>query len=166
MDVQVIALSDAHREIVDATIRDAWSGPLIVSRGRIIDTSANPGFVVVDDTERVRAFVTYEIRNDEAEITTLYSMDRRRGYATALLESVAALAREQGLRRVWLITTNDNSGAIGFYERRGFDRVAVHVGAVDRSRELKPSIPLLGTDGIPIRDECEFQIILEPLGSA
>ncbi|HOK32650.1 MAG TPA: GNAT family N-acetyltransferase, partial [Limnochordia bacterium] len=33
--------------------------------------------------------------------------------------------------------------------------------AVERSREIKPEIPLLGVDGIPIRDEIELVKILK-----
>jgi hypothetical protein len=33
----------------------------------------------------------------------------------------------------------------------------VHRGAVERSRELKPEIPLVSNDGTPIRDELEYE---------
>jgi len=32
------------------------------------------------------------------------------------------------MRRVFLITTNDNLHALDFYQRRGFELVAVHCG--------------------------------------
>ena len=50
--------------------------------------------------------------------------------------------------------------ALGFYQKRGFRLVAVHPGAVNESRKLKPEIPLIGNDGIPIRDEIELEIVL------
>ena len=65
-----------------------------------------------------------------------------------------------GCRRVWLITTNDNLRALRFYQRRGFRLVAVHPNALARSRELKPSIPEIGLDGIPLRDELELELTL------
>ena len=37
---------------------------------------------------------------------------------------------------------------------------AVHLNALNFSRELKPSIPLTGIDGIPLLHEIEFEIIL------
>jgi len=56
-------------------------------------------------------------------------------------------------------TTNDNAHAIGWYERRGCRVVAVHDGAVDRSRAtLKPSIPLVGAGGVEINDEVELEL--------
>jgi len=77
-----------------------------------------------------------------------------------MLEAVAAVAREEGCRRVWLITTNDNLRALRFYQRRGFHLVAMHPNALARSRELKPSIPEIGLDGIPLRDELELELSL------
>jgi hypothetical protein len=53
---------------------------------------------------------------------------------------------------LWVITTNDNTDALRFYQRRGFCLVKVHRGAVDRSRaSLKPEIPVVGAYGIPLR---------------
>jgi len=82
------------------------------------------------------------------------------GSGTALMEAVAAAARDAGCRRVWLITTNDNLRALRFYQRRGFRLAALHRDALDRSRELKPSIPDVGLDGIPLRDELELELTL------
>ena len=59
----------------------------------------------------------------------------------------------QGVRELWLLTTNDNVDALRFYQRRGFALAELHVGGVDRARSLKPWIPSVGSDGIPMRDE-------------
>ena len=48
-----------------------------------------------------------------------------------------------------------------FYQKRGFHLVAVHQNALDYSRTLKPEIPLIGMDGIPLRDEIELEIVLK-----
>ncbi len=60
-----------------------------------------------------------------------------------------------------MITTNDNTPAIRFYQKRGFSLVAVHRNAIAESRKLKPEIPLAGVDGIPIRDEIELELLLK-----
>jgi hypothetical protein len=36
--------------------------------------------------------------------------------------------------------------------------IAVHPGAVDEARRLKPSISVTGEYGIPIQDELEFEL--------
>ena len=78
------------------------------------------------------------------------------GIGSALLGKLADIAREQNCRGIWLITTNDNTDAMRFYQRRGFYFVAVHKDAIKYSRKLKPEIPEIGNHGIPIRDEIEL----------
>ena len=84
------------------------------------------------------------------------------GWGTALVDAATAVARAAGCRRVWLITTNDNIDALRFYQRRGFTLVAVHAGAIDAARRVKPAIPRVGGHGIPIRDEIELERRLDP----
>jgi RimJ/RimL family protein N-acetyltransferase len=74
---------------------------------------------------------------------------------------VLKVARDSDCRRVWLITTNDNLSAMGFYQRRGFQFVAIYRNAVDEARKIKPEIPILGGNKIPIHDEIELEIILD-----
>ena len=57
-------------------------------------------------------------------------------------------------------TTNDNLNALRFYQKRGFVLVAVHRNAMEQARKLKPEIPLIGNDGIPLRDEIELEMLL------
>ena len=73
-------------------------------------------------------------------------------------------AARAGCRRLWLITTNDNTPAINFYRHLGFSLVAIHEGAVNLSRRLKPEIPETGVGGVPIRDELEFEISMLAAG--
>jgi ribosomal protein S18 acetylase RimI-like enzyme len=82
---------------------------------------------------------------------------------TALLDGARRVASGLGLRRVWLITTNDNVDALRFYQRRGLCIAAVHPGAVDRGRLAKPAIPLDGEYGIPIHDEIELETLQSPV---
>ena len=60
----------------------------------------------------------------------------------------------------WLVTTNDNLDAIRLYQRHGFRLAEVHSGAVDRARELKPTIPVMGQHGIEMHDELVFRRVL------
>jgi hypothetical protein len=60
-----------------------------------------------------------------------------------------------------LVTTNDNLDALRFYQRRGLRITAVHPGAVDRSRAVKSTIPLVGAYGIPLRDELIMELRLD-----
>jgi hypothetical protein len=51
--------------------------------------------------------------------------------------------------------------ALRFYQKQGFMIAALHRNAIAASRRLKPEIPEIGFDGIPIRDEIELEIIFD-----
>jgi ribosomal protein S18 acetylase RimI-like enzyme len=104
--------------------------------------------------------LTYRFEDDACEIVSLNALTRGRGVGTALLSAAREVAADAGCRRIWLVTTNDNTPAMRFYERRGFRQSAVYRDALDRSRVLKPEIPEIGLNGVPIRDEIEYEILL------
>ncbi len=151
-------LGEGDREWARATLRELW-GETVVSRGRVHDATVLPGFVAGDDDEPA-GLLTYRVDGDECEVVTIDAFPEGRGAGTALLEAAAAAARDAGCRRLWLITTNDNLRALRFYQRRGFKLAALHRDALVRSRELKPSIPEVGMEGIPLRDELELELRL------
>jgi hypothetical protein len=51
--------------------------------------------------------------------------------------------------------------AIAFYERCRLRLAAVHPGAVDAARAIKPEIPEFAGDSTPISDELEFELGLD-----
>jgi len=150
-------ITEETRPFIDAQIAESWSGPFIVTKGKLLDTREHPGFTAIADGA-VAGYILYRIDNDECEITVLESLRQRQGIGSALIKNVLQTARDAGCRRVWLITTNDNTGAIRFYQRFGFSLKAVYINAMEASRKLKPQIPLTGDDGIPIAHEFEFEI--------
>jgi N-acetylglutamate synthase-like GNAT family acetyltransferase len=138
-------------------LEEHWGGEKMVVRGTIVYPAELPGFVA-EHNGAVVGLVTYQIADDACEIISIDSMEPGMGIGTALLESVIWAATEADCDRLWLITTNDNLEALGFYQKRGFQLVALYPGAVDRSRMVKPSIPTIGESGIPIRDEIELEL--------
>ena len=79
------------------------------------------------------------------------------GIAVLEDKKIIAAARQKHCKKVIVITTNDNINAIRFYQKRGFDMVKLYHNALDASRRLKPQIPLIGENGIPLRHEIEFE---------
>jgi GNAT superfamily N-acetyltransferase len=120
------------------------------------DASQLPALVAVHKKRR-SGLVTYRMAEKECEIVTLNSLVENVGIGTALLDAVTGLARLERCTRVWLITTNDNTNALHFYQRRGFRIADIHIGAIEESRKLKAEIPLVGYNGIPILDEIELE---------
>jgi ribosomal protein S18 acetylase RimI-like enzyme len=153
-------LAPSDETWVAALLTEHWGGREVVSRGRVWDAAALPGFIAEVAGEPA-GLLTYRVEGDQCEVVSLDSLREGLGIGSALLEAAHAVAREAGCRRVWLITTNDNIHAIRFYQRRGYCMAALHKGAIDAvDRPLKPSIPEVGMHGIPIRDEIEFEYLL------
>lgn len=152
-------INESVQNKVNQILQDEWHCPPSISKGRVIDTTRLPGFVFLID-EAVQGVITYNIDGNECEIVTLNSLTQNKGIGTALINAVLEVAKEEKCSRLWLITTNDDINAIRFYQKRGFDLVAAHINAMDVSRKLKPSIPLIGMDNIPIKHELEFEIVL------
>jgi hypothetical protein len=59
-----------------------------------------------------------------------------------------------------VVTTNDNTSALHFYQKMGFYFHKLRVCIVEESRKIKPQIPLIGNFNIPIWDEIELEMIL------
>jgi len=58
-----------------------------------------------------------------------------------------------------VVTTNDNTNTLRFYRNMGFRLQELRVGIVKESRKIKPQIPLVGNNHIPIRDEIELEMV-------
>jgi len=156
MSYGIEPISNDHRIFVDAQIAESWAGPYAASRGVLHDTQNQPGFVAVEDGQ-ILGYILYDCAGGDCEITVLQSLRERRGIGRALIDAVTEQAKRTKCRRVWLITTNDNMYAIRFYQRIGFALRAVHINAMEEARKIKPQIPLLGEDDIPIAHEFEFE---------
>lgn len=149
-------LDNNDQQWVSQFIARRWGSDIIVVHGVTYQPSTLPGFAAVQEGEIV-GLITYQIEEKDCGIVSLDSLRESQGIGTALMEAVKKVALEAGCCRIWLITTNDNLHALRFYQKRGFVLVAVHRGAVTASRKIKPEIPLMGADGIPIRDEIELE---------
>jgi ribosomal protein S18 acetylase RimI-like enzyme len=127
-----------------------FGGRMQARLGELVDVLALPGVVAGHDGA-LTGLATYRRAGTATELAVLVTEPPGKGLGTQLIDAVVeAIA---GTSRIWLVTTNDNVRALRFYQRRGFRIVGVEVGGVDRARKLKPSIPLVGDDGIELHDE-------------
>jgi GNAT superfamily N-acetyltransferase len=134
--------------------RDHWGSELMVIHGETIHCDQVEGFIFGEWV----GLLTFLIRAAGCEIISLDSLQKSRGIGTALIDEVIQEAKARKCRRLFLVTTNDNLNALRFYQKRGFELAALHRGAVNESRKLKPSIPVIGENGIPLRDELELEM--------
>jgi RimJ/RimL family protein N-acetyltransferase len=154
--MQVRRVADDDRAWIAEVVAAEFASPKVVSRGRVHDTSLLDGFVVENDGRPVGCALWHEIDGD-AELAVLVTTYRGAGAGTALLDAVIEYARAHHWKRLWLITTNDNTDSLRLYQRAGWDWVAWHRDAVTEARALKPELPREGAHGIPIRHEIEFE---------
>jgi ribosomal protein S18 acetylase RimI-like enzyme len=153
------ATTPADRPRVIAVLTDAFAGPAQAVRGRLYPADELPAFIAEREGEPV-GLISYLIEANACEIMALVSLEEDRGIGTALLEAAADAARAAGCGKLRIVTTNDNTRALRFYQKRGLRLVALYVNAEEEARKLKPEIPLTGNDGIPLRDELELEMEL------
>jgi len=152
-------LTISDRDWVARRITESWGAETVVAHDEIYRPAELPGFAAMFEDE-IAGLLTFHIQGKACEIVTLDSWREGLGVGSALIEAATQAARRVGCRRLWLITTNDNTHALRFYQKRGFVIAAIHVNALEKARRLKPEIPLIGEDGIPLRDEIELEMIL------
>jgi len=150
--------SDDDVDAVRAYLREQ-NAIRIARNGELVDPLEQPMLLAfsAEQPGEIAGLLTW-IDGEEVEILTLHAVAQQQGVGTALIEALAERCAERGRERLIVTTTNDNLGALRFYQRRGFRLRALRAGAVDESRsQLKPSIPAEGDDGIPKRDEIELE---------
>lgn len=157
--MDICQIDQKNRKEIDAFIVRRWFSLRMVVHGESIDLGAADGWYADQDDEVV-GLITYRVSDGAMEILSLDSLNEHHGTGTALLDTAVSYARNSGISKITLITTNDNLSALRFYQKRGFDMVRLFRNAVDRSRKLKPEIPLFGTDGIPLKHEIELEMDL------
>jgi GNAT superfamily N-acetyltransferase len=135
-----------------ALLLERWNGAVMHVHGATIDGTTLPALVA---GER-KGLATYRIMDAEAELVSLDAVEPGRGVGTLLLSALTERLRAQGVQRLWVTTSNDNLVALAFYQKRGFRLHLVRAGAIDETRRLKPGIPLVAENGIPIRDEIDL----------
>lgn len=154
-------LTATDKPVVTPILVREWGAAEVaaLSIGGVIDASTLPGWLAEADGEVV-GLLTYLIKGETAELVTINAFAGG-GVGAALLTALADDLRGTPVRRIHVTTTNDNTRALRFYQRTGFQLTALRVDAISAARKLKPEIPSHGLDGIPIRDELELGMELQ-----
>ena len=150
-------ISSLNRNLVDEFIEQHWYTTTMIIRGKEIDMTKTEGFYF-SKGEDIIGLITYIVYENILEVTSLDSLQENQGIGSKLLDAVIYEAKNRRLQKIVLITTNDNINAIRFYQKRGFDMVRLYHNALNISRKMKPEIPLIGENSIPLRHEIEFEL--------
>lgn len=156
--MDILQIDRTNRGKINDFIVRQWFTLQMVVHGESIDLGTADGWYVPGNDDII-GLITYRISGDEMEILSLDSLRENHGIGTALLNRALSKARCDGLKRVKLITTNDNLRALQFYQKRGFDMVKLYHNVLEQSRKLKPEIPLIGMNDIPLKHEIELEMV-------
>ena len=157
--MDICQIDQTNRADIDAFLIRQWFCLQMVVHGESFDLSMADGWYALEDNEIV-GLITYQLIDKAMEILSLDSLLENQGIGTALLGQAVKHAKDIGIKRIILTTTNDNLSALRFYQKRGFDIFKINLNAVEQSRKIKPEIPLISMDGIPIKHEIELELIV------
>lgn len=150
-------ITPEDRDWVAETIGTAFGSVRLISNDHLIDdASLLDGFAAEIDGRPIGCALINEVDGD-TELVALVTTYRGAGVGTALLEAVVARGKRDGWKRLWLVTSNDNTDAIRMYQRAGWAWTDFRRDAITRARAIKPEIPETGSHGIPIRHEIHFE---------
>jgi len=147
--VRVRPLTDADRDWARQWVTEAWGVPVVSPSGVYDDPAAMDGFVAEDDGRPVGLLLD-RIADGRCEVVALVVREQRKGHGRALMEAARSVAQDAGCDRVWLITTDDNPGALAFYTSLGMVESQRHLNFVDTVRHSKP-------DSTGYRDAIELE---------
>lgn len=132
--------TDLHRRML-ALFADVFDDPASYAdeppgEAWVRETLATPHLVALVALARERvvgALVAYELRKFERERSELYLYDlgvdaghRRRGIATALIAALRGIARERGVRVVFVQADRGDGPAIALYDKLGTGAEVLH----------------------------------------
>lgn len=155
-DITVEDYTEIEHDAVSKLFKESWGGISMVSREKEYFIF-NESIILAKLNDKILGTLVFRRENDEIEILTLESIEKYKNIGTKLLEFLLESHVTEDIKRIWLITSNDNLNAIRFYQKRNFSISNVYKNAINKARELKKSIPWYGHYGIPITDEIELE---------
>jgi len=106
--------SDAERAWLAALWHREWGGEVMITRGQTHHLEQLEALVAWEGKTPMGT-ATYRLDMDGCELMSLNALTKGKSIGSALLTAAEEAARAAGASRLWLITTNDNLDALGFY---------------------------------------------------
>ncbi|WP_128894899.1 GNAT family N-acetyltransferase [Longirhabdus pacifica] len=159
--MHIVSCETINKKDIETFLIRHWGSTHMVISSGVYDCSQLAGFAAIQNDRHMVGLITYIIKDKICEIISLDSVEERKGIGTELLHAVEEDAKKQRLDAINVITTNDNLQALKFYQKRGYRMQTIYPNAVDKARAIKPQIPLIGHDDIPITDEIELCKVIQ-----
>ena len=149
----------SDRAQLEQLLRLRWPGATLLICGQFIRPEDVDGLGYYSG-DRLQGIATWRSSMRTMHIVAVNAFSEMRGVGGALVDAMIAHGRAHDMALLRASISNDNVVALRFYQKRGFRISALHRGIIEAMRNVKPSIPLTGVDGIPIRDEIELEMEL------
>jgi GNAT superfamily N-acetyltransferase len=144
--IRVRPMELADRPWVNRLLEDAFADATVARKGVLMDASVLPGFVATEGGRPV-GFLTYDAAHGDREVVAIISVEEGRGIGRALMDAAHEHAVAAGCRRLWVVTTNDNTRTFRFYQLWGWacapstaTACAARGGLSLRSRNGEPTV--------------------------
>jgi ribosomal protein S18 acetylase RimI-like enzyme len=157
-DVTITSLDDKAE--LSRLISESWGADVLVMGGMRYTSETLDAFAARDQEGAILGFITWTQRGPTVLVLSLNSLVEGAGVGERLLYEVVARARKAAARTVRVMTTNDNTAALVYYQRRGFRMTALYAGAIDAYRAMNPKLRPTGFNSIPVRDAIELEMDL------
>jgi ribosomal protein S18 acetylase RimI-like enzyme len=157
--IRIRPIDPEDRPWIQVELRKWWGDQHVVIRKTKYDLLEMDGFIAAHLDGRIGLIIT-RTTDTTCEIMSLTTSGSHPKTGILLVEEVIADARKNGYDRIIVVTTNDNTSALRFYQKAGFNIHALRKNILEESRKIKPEIPLIGNHHIPIRDEIELEMTL------
>ncbi|MBN3554594.1 GNAT family N-acetyltransferase [Fictibacillus nanhaiensis] len=151
--LDILDTSKVNKKLINEFFQKHWGSPEMVISSGTFKCNELDGFVAINEMGEIVGLLTYIINKNVCEIISLDSILENKGIGTELLKKVEIQAINQEVLQVKVTTTNDNIKALSFYQKRGYCLTNLLPNEVEKARRVKPEIPRIADNGIPIRDE-------------
>lgn len=148
------------RAELESLLRLRWPDSELIIGGQFVRPEHVEGLGAYAD-ERLHGMATWRSVGRVMHIVAVNAFTDLKGVGIGLTDAMIAHGKSKGMHILRATITNDNTIAMRFYQKRGFRMTALHPGMIDAMRNVKPSIPETGLDGIPIHDEVELELDLQ-----
>ena len=149
--------SPADRGVLEAFARYFWNEVTMDCFGKAYDMLQLPSLLLCEDDEVIGCLTYSEDFEDDAltiVMLNIYPGHNGCGGGRALVAAADGIARERGIGRLRVATSNDNVVALYFYQRLGFVLAGMVLNVIHEDiREF---------GGIPVRDEIQLERPLAP----
>ncbi|MED1865286.1 GNAT family N-acetyltransferase [Fictibacillus nanhaiensis] len=151
--LEIVGTSKVDKKSINEFFQKHWGSQEMVISSGTFKCEELDGFVAVNKRSEIVGLLTYFIHKNVCEIISLDSILENKGIGTELLKKIEKEAYSQEVLHIKVTTTNDNIRALSFYQKRGYCLTELLLNEVEKARKVKPEIPQVANNGIPIRDE-------------